>query len=105
MTREQMKTATSEVLELIKDSDWEFDDNDAMDGYVYITICRPQTQIEKEIIEYIRQICSDNVLERDRTVLNGKELDIYIPNKKIVGISKIARLLDVYAKRLQTQEL
>jgi GTP cyclohydrolase I len=28
----------------------------------------------------------------------------YIPNKKVVGISKIARLLDVFAKRLQTQE-
>ncbi|MFZ8865050.1 MAG: GTP cyclohydrolase I FolE [Rickettsiales bacterium] len=28
----------------------------------------------------------------------------YIPNKKVVGISKLARLLDVYAKRLQTQE-
>ena len=29
----------------------------------------------------------------------------YIPNKKVVGISKIARLLDVFAKRLQTQEI
>jgi len=29
----------------------------------------------------------------------------YIPNKKIVGISKIARLLNVFAKRLQTQEI
>jgi GTP cyclohydrolase I len=28
----------------------------------------------------------------------------YLPDKKVVGISKIARLLDVYAKRLQTQE-
>jgi GTP cyclohydrolase I len=28
----------------------------------------------------------------------------YLPDKKIVGISKIARLLDVFAKRLQTQE-
>ena len=28
----------------------------------------------------------------------------YIPDKKIVGISKIGRLLDVFAKRLQTQE-
>ncbi len=28
----------------------------------------------------------------------------YIPNKKVVGISKIARLLDTYSKRLQTQE-
>lgn len=29
----------------------------------------------------------------------------YLPNKKVVGISKLARLLDVFAKRLQTQEL
>ncbi len=29
----------------------------------------------------------------------------YLPNKKVVGLSKLARLLDVYAKRLQTQEL
>jgi GTP cyclohydrolase I len=28
----------------------------------------------------------------------------YIPNKKVVGISKLARLADIYAKRLQTQE-
>jgi GTP cyclohydrolase I len=34
----------------------------------------------------------------------GKAHIAYVPNKKVVGISKIARLLDVYAKRLQTQE-
>ena len=28
----------------------------------------------------------------------------YIPDKKVVGISKIARLLDAFSKRLQTQE-
>ncbi len=28
----------------------------------------------------------------------------YIPDKRVVGISKIARLVDVFAKRLQTQE-
>ena len=28
----------------------------------------------------------------------------YLPHKRVVGISKIARLLDIYAKRLQTQE-
>jgi len=28
----------------------------------------------------------------------------YLPNKKVVGISKIARLVDIFAKRLQTQE-
>lgn len=35
----------------------------------------------------------------------GKAHIAYFPNKKIVGISKIARLLDVFAKRLQTQEI
>lgn len=29
----------------------------------------------------------------------------YLPNHKIVGISKIARLVDAFAKRLQTQEM
>ncbi len=28
----------------------------------------------------------------------------YIPDKKVVGISKLARLVDVYSRRLQTQE-
>lgn len=34
----------------------------------------------------------------------GKAHIAYIPDKRVVGISKVARLLDVYAKRLQTQE-
>ena len=34
----------------------------------------------------------------------GKAHVAYIPDKRIVGISKLARLVDLYAKRLQTQE-
>lgn len=34
----------------------------------------------------------------------GKAHIAYIPNKRVVGISKIARLLDCFGKRLQTQE-
>ena len=34
----------------------------------------------------------------------GKAHVAYIPNHQIVGISKLARLVDVYARRLQVQE-
>ena len=34
----------------------------------------------------------------------GKAHIAYLPRNKVVGISKIARLVDVYSKRLQTQE-
>ena len=34
----------------------------------------------------------------------GKAHNGYLPDKRVVGISKLARLVDVYAKRLQIQE-
>jgi GTP cyclohydrolase I len=34
----------------------------------------------------------------------GRAHVAYIPNRKIVGLSKIARVVDVYARRLQVQE-
>ena len=34
----------------------------------------------------------------------GRANVAYIPNKRIVGISKVARLVDVFARRLQVQE-
>lgn len=34
----------------------------------------------------------------------GKAHVAYLPDKKVIGISKLARLVDIYARRLQIQE-
>jgi GTP cyclohydrolase I len=42
--------------------------------------------------------------EHHLAAIIGRAHIAYLPNKRVVGISKLARLLDVYAKRLQIQE-
>jgi GTP cyclohydrolase I len=34
----------------------------------------------------------------------GKACVAYMPTEKVVGISKLARVVEIYAKRMQTQE-
>lgn len=41
-----------------------------------------QSNGEKELIDFIRSI-TDDVITGDRTILNGKELDIYIPSRNL----------------------
>ena len=38
---------------------------------------------EKEIVEFIKSICDYDIIENDRNILKGKELDIYIPSKNV----------------------
>jgi len=47
MTQQQVNSAVAEVKGLVENSEWTIDDVDVMDGFVYITICRPQTENEK----------------------------------------------------------
>jgi len=42
--------------------------------------------------------------EHHMVPINGKAHIAYIPDKRVVGISKLARVVDVFGKRLQTQE-
>ncbi len=53
--------------------------------------------VEKDIDFY--SLCEHHMLP-----FHGKAHVAYIPRKKIVGVSKLARLVDAYARRLQVQE-
>ena len=55
-------------------------------------------------IVIVRDIRLESHCEHHMVPIIGKIHIGYIPNKKVVGISKLARLADIYAKRLQTQE-
>ncbi|EFC42919.1 predicted protein [Naegleria gruberi] len=52
----------------------------------------------------IRDIETYSLCEHHLLPVIGKCHVAYIPNGKVVGLSKIPRLVDVYARRLQIQE-
>ena len=63
----------------------------------------------EEVEDYDEMVLLKNMrleshCEHHMVAIIGKAHIAYIPNKRVVGISKIARLVDVYARRLQTQE-
>lgn len=82
---------------------------------MYEELCAGMNQDSREILS--RTFSCDNediVIEKDITFYStcehhlmpfyGKAHIAYIPNGKVVGISKLARTVEVYARRLQIQE-
>jgi GTP cyclohydrolase I len=55
-------------------------------------------------IVLLKNLRLESYCEHHMLPIIGKAHIAYLPDGKIIGISKIARTLDVYAKRLQTQE-
>ena len=53
---------------------------------------------------FLRDINIETHCEHHMVPILGKAHVAYLPNKKIVGISKLARVVEIFAKRLQTQE-
>jgi GTP cyclohydrolase I len=52
----------------------------------------------------LKDIRFESHCEHHLAPIIGRAHIAYLPNKRVVGISKLARLVDVYAKRLQIQE-
>lgn len=82
---------------------------------MYEELCAGMTQDPKEILSCTFSCDNDDiVIEKDITFYStcehhimpfyGKVHIAYIPNGKVVGISKLARTVEVYARRLQIQE-
>lgn len=52
----------------------------------------------------IRDIAVNSHCEHHMVPISGKAHVAYIPNNRVVGISKLARVVEIFAKRLQIQE-
>ncbi len=52
----------------------------------------------------VRDISFNSACEHHMMPFTGKAHVAYMPVDRVVGLSKLARLVDVYARRLQTQE-
>ena len=52
----------------------------------------------------VKNIDMESHCEHHMVPIIGQAHVAYIPNNRVVGISKLARVVDIYAKRLQTQE-
>lgn len=59
-------------------------------------------QYEEMII--LKDVIVESHCEHHMVAINGSAMVGYIPDKKIIGLSKIARVIDCFSRRLQIQE-
>ena len=96
--REGLKNTPDRVMRLYKEitSGYTEDPKDIINGAIY-NIDYDEMVIVKDIEFY--SLCEHHMLP-----FFGKAQVAYIPKKKVIGLSKIPRIVEVYARRLQVQE-
>lgn len=62
-----------------------------------------ETESYDEMI-ILKDVLFESHCEHHMLPIIGKAHVAYIPNKRVIGISKLARIVDAFAKRLQIQE-
>ena len=75
----------------------------AQDPKAYLSRTFDEVAGYDEIVA-LRDIPFESHCEHHLAPIIGKAHIAYLPRRRVVGISKLARLVDVYAKRLQIQE-
>jgi len=96
--REGLKDTPDRVKRLYKEitSGYNEDPKEIINGAIY-NIDYDEMVIVKDIEFY--SLCEHHMLP-----FFGKAQVAYIPKKKVIGLSKIPRIVEVYARRLQVQE-
>ncbi|MDA1312067.1 MAG: GTP cyclohydrolase I FolE [Acidobacteria bacterium] len=75
---------------------YQMDVNDVLNEALF-DVCYDEMVIVKDIEMF--SLCEHHLLP-----FFGKVHVAYIPNKKVIGLSKVARIVEIYARRLQIQE-
>ena len=73
------------------------------DPYEYLTRTFREVGGYDEMIT-LRGIDFESHCEHHIALISGKAYVAYLPDNKVVGISKLARVVDAYARRFQVQE-
>ncbi|MBV8137301.1 MAG: GTP cyclohydrolase I FolE [Deltaproteobacteria bacterium] len=98
-TREGLQRTPLRMVQALEflTSGYQQDPKDAINGALFVEEDYQEMILCKDLDFY--SLCEHHLLP-----FMGKAHVAYLPNKRIVGISKLARMVEIYCRRLQVQE-